>query len=226
MKIKTISFDLWGTLIKANPEYKNARVQFLKEKCNKTEQEIKDVFAALKKDVDDRAERHGLQFNNTHVNQILLDSLDISYINLSVHEYIKFASEQMIKHPPILMDEARNVLFTLKNQGYRLMVASNVAFTSGGIMRMVLEKLGIKVYFYDFVFSDETLCSKPSVEFFKELHQRSHTLASQILHLGDNHLTDMNGARNYGMQLFHTPDGFNNPQVTANLLNVLEKLKN
>lgn len=218
MKVKTISFDLWGTLIKGNPEYKKARVEFLQQSTAKTAEEIQAVMTKIKFDVDKKVEKYGLQFNDNDLYKLLLNSLDITDNKLNVKEYVGFCHSTFVSNPPILCKEVINTLETLTAENYRILASSNTVFVTGKTMRIVLMKLGIFDYFYDFIFSDEVGYSKPHVEFFKSLHEKSHTFAEDILHTGDNSITDMNGARNYGMQHFFAPDGFELPETTSKLL--------
>lgn len=219
MKIKTISFDIWGTLVKANPEYSKQRIEFLKQHA--TAEQIEAALKYLKADVDKKAEKHGIQFVTEDLYGMFLNSLGIQY-KLSTYDYMAFCNTTMINNPPILMSETINLLQTLKQHGYRIMLASNTVFTSGKIMRTVLMKLQIIDYFYDCIFSDEVGYSKPHLEFFKQLHQKSHTFTDQILHTGDNANTDMLGARNYGMRLHLAKNGYDTTESMNQLLEVLE----
>lgn len=228
MKVKTISFDLWATLIKANPEYKKHRVDFLlQHTTDKTGDDIQKVMTKIKTDIDSRVEKYGTQFDDVELYKLLLSSLDIPETKLKAKDYMAFCHSGIISHPPLLLSQVINVLESLKVKDYRMLVASNTLFASGKIMRVVLMKLGIFEYFYDCIFSDEVGFSKPHAEFFKQIHQKSHTFAENILHTGDNSVTDMNGARNYGMQHFFAPQGFESVETTIELLNALEyKSKN
>ena len=221
MKIKTISFDVWGTLVKPNPEYSKQRVDFLKSYVT-DENQIATNLKHLKKDVDKRAEKNGMQFNIHDLYKIFLHSLNITHNKLPVNDYISFCNSCMINNPPILMSQTHNLLEFLKANDYRIMLASNNVFSSGKIMRTVLMKLGLFDYFYDCIFSDEVGFAKPHHEFFKQLHQKSHTFAEQILHTGDNIDTDMLGARSYGMKLHLCEKGYDSTESVNKLLETLE----
>lgn len=226
MKVKTISFDLWGTLIKGNPEYKKLRIEFLQQYCNKSENEICDVMQKIKKNADSHVEKYGLQFDDIDLYKTFLSELEIVESKLKVQDFIAFCHTSFINNPPILMDHTIEVLESLKQQNYRIVLSSNTVFIGGKTMRVALIKLRIFEYFYDFIFSDEINYSKPHYEFFKHVNQKSHTLTENILHIGDNQMTDMNGARNYGMNLFLTRDGFSTPETVNSLFNLLKINKN
>lgn len=224
MKVKTISFDLWATLIKANPEYKKQRVEFLlQHTTNKTAEDVQRIMTKIKTDIDSRVEKYGMQFDDIELYKLLLSSLDIPETKLHVKDYMSFCHSNSVSIPPLLLPYAINALETLKSNNYRMVIASNTLFTSGKLMRVIFMKLGIRDYFYDCIFSDEVGFSKPHIEFFKQIHQKSHTFCENILHTGDNSVTDMNGARNYGMQIFYAPDGFSTEKNVTDLLNVLNK---
>jgi FMN phosphatase YigB (HAD superfamily) len=223
MKVKTISFDLWATLIKANPEYKKQRVEYLLQYTDKSVDDIHRIMTKIKTDIDSRVEKYGIQYDDNELYKLLLSSLDIPATKLNFKDYIAFCHSSSVSNPPLLLPYTANVLETLKAKDYRMLIASNTLFTSGKVMRIILMKLGIFDYFHECIFSDEVGFSKPHIEFFKQIHQKSHTFSENILHTGDNSVTDMNGARNYGMQIFFAPDGFATQQTVTDLLNVLNK---
>lgn len=222
MKVKTISFDLWGTLIQPNPEFKQLRIEYLQQHTNKTSEEIVTILNKIKTDVDRRVEKYGIQYNDADLYKMVLNMLDIETNEKTYQNYMTFCHTTFIKHPPILKPQVINLLELLKAHQYRMIISSNTLFIGGKVMRTVLMKLGIFDYFYDCIFSDEIGYSKPHIEFFKQVHQRSHTYAENILHTGDNTVTDMNGCRSYGMQLFYAPEGFSNPETVSHLLDQLK----
>ena len=219
--VKTISFDLWETLISGNPDFKRQRLDYLQSHCKFSESEILASLKKIKTDIDSRVEKHGIQYNDLDLYKMLMHMLDIDAAEST--NYMSFCQTAFIKHPPILKSHAVELLETLKNDGFRLLIASNTVFISGKTMRTVLIKLGIFDYFYDCIFSDEVGYSKPHYEFYKQLHQRSHTFVENILHTGDNSITDMMGAKNYGMQHCFVPTGYDSTEATLRLLNLLKK---
>lgn len=215
---KVISFDLWGTLIKSNPQYKEMRTLYLETITRKDKSEIENVLSRLKKDCDSRAEHLGIQMNIHAVYNILLNELGIH--NLQQINTAKLGIIQLFKtYPPIVIDNATRLLQLLRYQDYRLIIASNNVMIPGTSMRTVLEDIGILQYFSGEVFSDEVGHSKPSIEFFKRVHERSATFASNIVHVGDNQLTDTIGAQKYGINSIEIYKGiFDDPHAFINII--------
>ena len=55
---KTISFDLWNTLITANPTFKHARLNLCIEYSGKTDEECTKILKRVKEDFDYKLYSH------------------------------------------------------------------------------------------------------------------------------------------------------------------------
>jgi len=83
-------------------------------------------------------------------------------------------------------------------------ILSNTGFIKGPTLRKVLEQLNIAQYFDFQLYSDEAGLSKPNKEFFQLLLDEIAIIRSierdQIIHIGDNIKTDIQGAENMGIK--------------------------
>lgn len=205
-----VSFDLWLTLIRSNPLFKNKRDELLKD------------FFSLNPSVDTISERFRLwDVRFTAINEstgrnveaeemicIILADLghDLEKINSSVlAEFFQNMEELFFQfHPGFIEPDLPKYLATLNNKGINLSILSNTGFIKGKLLRKLIGKLDIEKHFKFQAYSDEILCSKPSHEAFKYLFDNANifrkTETGNILHVGDNKNADVFGAGKAGMQ--------------------------
>ncbi len=89
-----------------------------------------------------------------------------------------------------------NTLALLKEQGYRLGIASD---WGSGLPR-ILHTLGLSRYLDWAVVSGVIGFAKPSPQFYQLVVQRAGVPSSQIVHVGDSYYADVRGARTVGME--------------------------
>lgn len=95
-----------------------------------------------------------------------------------------------------LVDGAKEVLETLRAEGYRLFAASN---SFGHLQRSRLEYAGILHYFEDTYISMDIGYDKPDIRFFQEALRRAALRPNEVLMVGDSMTTDILGAQAAGM---------------------------
>lgn len=193
-----ISFDVWNTLINSNPEYKIKR----KELISKYTHEyiiIDDVFNTVKKEFDNLVERFGVHFESKMLYDVIFDELNIEH---SKREYIiRELNELFIEYPPLIYsDDTVKVLEKLKSSGHRLIIISNTVLIDGDILYSALNKIGIGKYFDNAIFSSDVNVSKPNKKIFDIAYGLHDKL--DIVHIGDNAITDGSGAYRYGINYF------------------------
>lgn len=133
----------------------------------------------------------------------LLETLGLDYDASHVKTHFgNLLGEQYIMEPGI---EA-----VLKNLSadYKIYAASN------GVLTMQdnrLELAGLKQYFTDLFVSDDIGYAKPNINFFSESMKRSGFLSSEILMVGDSLVSDIQGAREAGIDsCWYNPYGLEN----------------
>ena len=93
-----------------------------------------------------------------------------------------------------LAEGAKDTLSELKSRGYELAVLSN----NDSRLRNVLDDLGVSPLFDEIFISSELGCEKPDLEIFRSVERTMRKSPDEILHLGDSHSRDFEGARKAG----------------------------
>jgi putative hydrolase of the HAD superfamily len=110
-----------------------------------------------------------------------------------------FANNLFVEHLPLLLNEKIiPTLAQLKTEGYKLNISSNTGFIEGECLVKVLKTMNLLNYFEFCVFSDQIQASKPSNTFYQKVFDKTNVQKQEILHIGDNYLSDFCGATNFG----------------------------
>ncbi len=104
---------------------------------------------------------------------------------------------------PVANDGAADVLADLRGRGLELAVICNTGRTPGGMLRMVLDRLGLAPFLKVLTFSDEVGWRKPHREIFARTLDALGVAPEQASHVGDDVTTDVAGARAIGMRAVH-----------------------
>lgn len=104
---------------------------------------------------------------------------------------------------PGLAPGAGEVLAALRAGGRRLAIVSNTGRTPGVVLRQVLERHGVLGHFEVTSFSDEVGWRKPHPRIFRETLARAGVAPERALHVGDDAVADVAGARAIGMRAGH-----------------------
>jgi HAD superfamily hydrolase (TIGR01509 family) len=103
--------------------------------------------------------------------------------------------------PPRADDGARHALEALARRGLALAVVSNTMRTPGRALRVVLEGHGLLAPFAHLTFSDEVGVRKPAPEIFHLTLARLGVSPGEAVHVGDDPVLDVAGARSAGMRV-------------------------
>jgi putative hydrolase of the HAD superfamily len=103
--------------------------------------------------------------------------------------------------PPTLDDGARKALTVLREEGYTLALVSNTMRTPGVTLRKLLEQFGLLRLFAHTVFSDEVGIRKPDPAIFLGALKAVGGNPATAIHVGDDSLLDVGGARAAGMRV-------------------------
>jgi putative hydrolase of the HAD superfamily len=201
---KHYSFDLWLTLIKSHPSYKQERNRFFYDHFNgkgKSLEEVAKVFRQVDLMCNAINEKTG---NNLEAEEMYLMAISgINDYDQSFHEIDMVAlyndMEQLVfKYLPLIYcDNTAKVLTNLKRADYTLSLLSNTAFIKGKTLREVLKRLEIHDLFDFQLYSDEVGMSKPNQQLFqlmiKTVHASRNVELKEIIHIGDNIKADIEG---------------------------------
>jgi HAD superfamily hydrolase (TIGR01509 family) len=103
--------------------------------------------------------------------------------------------------PPAVDPGAVKALSALREAGYTLAVVSNTMRTPGATLRKLLEQLGLLRCFTHTVFSDEVGVRKPDPAIFLGALRAIGGDAATAIHVGDDGMLDVGGARAAGMRV-------------------------
>lgn len=217
MKINTtssqhFSFDLWLTLIKSNPLFKNKRDQLFKDFFS-IQRSIERVSGAIRlydKVCNKINDRTGIHIETNQIYCLILNELgkDINEVEIKKLEEFYLESEILfMNYKPLLIYPYIDTLFSdLISQGKTISVLSNTAFIKGNTLRKILSYYNLEDFFSFQLYSDELGCAKPNPIAFNQLVEHAFSINENILskldivHIGDNELADYKGAIDAGIQ--------------------------
>ena len=103
--------------------------------------------------------------------------------------------------PPAVDPGARAALETIAARGCTLVLVSNTMRTPGATLRKLLERYGVLGYFKHTTFSDEVGIRKPAPEIFALSLRAVGGDPATAVHVGDDAVLDVEGARAAGMRV-------------------------
>lgn len=204
--IKAVTFDFWNTLYKG-PGANNV-----------TEKRIELVLGVMEQigvDLDRRTivkafkrcwqrayfyqRVKGLEITPRGHVECIKKELGLKLDTASDDKLYRAYTGALLEAPPEMNDGARDVLAEL-NGRYRLAVICNTGATPGLVLRKLMAGDGILDFFKLTVFSDEVGWAKPNVRIFRYTLQRLGVCAGEAVHVGDDTITDVIGAKRAGMK--------------------------
>ncbi len=208
--VRHVSFDLWLTLIKSNPEFKPKRDALLKDYF-KIPHPVEAISAKIRVwDLRFNAinEAGGKNIDSDEMVLIILADLDCDLKRITpnvMEDYYKTMEELFFRYHPVLYEEyLLDYLNRLSDKGITLSLLSNTGFIKGETLKKLLQQLKIAPYLKFQIYSDEIMFSKPSKEAYQHVFDNIKTFntieTNSILHIGDNENADFIGAKNLGMQ--------------------------
>lgn len=208
------SFDLWLTLIRSNPLFKEERTKYFHQKFNfqhKTVSEIAAIFREVDLMVNVVNEKTGKNIDADEMYFMVISRINNGMLLLHDINWVLLEAEMedlLYKHLPFVY--SHETIKTLKhicqNTENTASILSNTGFISGKILRKVLNKLNLDSYFDFQLYSDEVGISKPNPDFFKlmlnqiaVIRETDSVNLNQIIHIGDNEIADIKGADSVGI---------------------------
>jgi len=208
-RYRHISFDLWLTLIKSDPRFKQKRNELLKQHFGIVAGEPGIAECVRKHDIlfNTINEKTGKNIDTEEMWWMILHALEVDLASVSTTAIADFeakAEELFFQYPPVLIDEnTADVLAMLRHRDITLSILSNTAFIKGRVLRKLLHELDIAKHFHFQVYSDEVGYSKPHRRIFDCMYREADAIRSlgvhEILHIGDNPVADVQGADDYGI---------------------------
>jgi putative hydrolase of the HAD superfamily len=211
---KHISFDLWLTLIRSGKDFKKEKAKqfcsFFQVQADPAE--VERTFREVDLLCNRINETVGKNVDSFEMYMLVLHKLGADMSSLrpeTLEEFYRYTEQLFFRHPPqLLNDEILTLLKTLKERGYTLNILSNTGYIKGRLLRRLMEYNGVAQYMDFQVYSDEAYASKPSPAIFEQMYRQAQdiyagSLSKQnIVHIGDNILTDVGGAKSFGINAF------------------------
>lgn len=208
--IRHLSFDLWRTLIRSGPSYKQRRSRLLRDHFGLT-QPLEAVQKAVRRwDLasDTLNEMTGLNIDAIEIYGLVLLDLGVKPHSVTSEDFSTFyqkTEELFLTCLPVLIEpDAIDELVGLRQRGFSLSLLSNTGFIRGPTVRAALSQLGFGTVFDAQLYSDELRASKPAKPAFDavwiEAQRHGCSERNEVLHIGDNRLADVRGSRNYGFR--------------------------
>ncbi|MEM1622591.1 MAG: HAD family hydrolase [Sulfolobales archaeon] len=199
--IKTVSFDLWFTLIwEKHPEdeeaYSSMRVESI---LNVLKSRGYDVSITRVRELYSGLGPSRMFMSSYDVASIILAGLGLRVDEGLVYEIAEAYELSTEKFKPRENPEALEVLPQLKRMGLKVAIVSNTSFSKRGV-RALLKNVGISDYVDVIVSSSEVGSVKPHRSIFQELVRSVGDKPAEIVHVGDSCFEDVLGALGYGMR--------------------------
>jgi len=212
MQVKTITVDLWGTLLFDSPSSDN---RYKKRRLA----DIESLLAAAGVTVSTAALDRAYDESGTYLSRVWATHRDVpvdehirailAAINPGLPKrvpptlmtaLIEAYSQPILVVPPTVDDTALTALESLNVGGYTLALISNVMRTPGVSLRRLLEQFRLLRYFQHTTFSDEVRIRKPAPEIFHITLRAVAGEPATSVHVGDDPILDVQGARAAGMR--------------------------
>ena len=151
-------------------------------------------------------EKLGQDFTNDELIIQVLKSFSIKISHEEAKQIINAYFESLLPYT-VPYPNVKNILEILA-QKFTLVLASNHSWPWHGYK--VLQLIGIDKFFRKIVFSGDIGYAKPHTKMFDLAFTGLNVEKNEILHVGDNPSTDIDGAINYGLYTIwcHTRDHF------------------
>jgi len=211
--IKAVTFDCWGTLLLDSPAadegYRRERLAGMgavldQASVSVTSHHLAQAYTMAGRRLAELWRGHRDLPVLGHV-RALLDAIDPALsarLSSAVLDALVDAySSPAGRVPPAIDPGATEALDALSRRGCALGVVSNVMRTPGVVLRSVLEGPGLLESFAVLTFSDECGIRKPDPEIFLRTLRHIGVAPEQAVHVGDDPVLDVEGARDAGMRV-------------------------
>lgn len=227
--VKAITFDLWGTLIRSNSNFEKEKLDYFANYSGLKISDVKREFDSVKKGFNENVSLYGMHFPKRYVLETILRRLNCTVEESMTNLLFRHYEKMFLDNKPFLYsDETLETLEKIKRKQIPMYLVSNTLLIEGSILTRVLDKLQIRKYFNYFFYSDEVGFSKPSQKMYDNVFVHINenysyiTTRNLVLHVGNDMVTDYEGAKSYGFQslLINDPDIHNNHTI-KNVLDLL-----
>lgn len=207
-----ITFDVWNTLIVANPTFSRLRTEEIAGAYGITFEEAKEAYTLVKHFLDQSAEIAGICMSTPQCWRLLDSTINrmrrkqgLIVVDVGLDQLISNCNDMFRQNLPIFTEETKDVLKRLKAKGHKLGIISNTNFIAGHILYDELFKeLDV---FTTVLFSDNFGHAKPHFKTFESVRYHLQREDDEVMvHVGDNLICDGGAVRcDYSFQHVTNP---------------------
>ncbi|RZM25773.1 MAG: HAD family hydrolase [Pedobacter sp.] len=211
---KHYSFDLWLTLIRSNPIFKQERARVFYERYNrkgKSLEEVSAVFRQVDLMVNSINEKTGKNVDAEEMYLMvisIINDFSTDFADIDVDRLYADMEQLIMENMPLVYcGESMGVLYKLKESGVSTTsLLSNTGFIKGMTLRKILTELRLDELLDFQLYSDEVRMSKPNAQFFKlmldtiDRNKHIDLDLAEVIHIGDNPHADVKGAEASGIK--------------------------
>ncbi|MHA2313441.1 MAG: HAD family hydrolase [Candidatus Thorarchaeota archaeon] len=210
--IEAITFDLWWTILIDTPEFDETRKKIRMKGFHRIlgsqglDTSLEDLHNAY-----DRSRKvlEDIWFTNEEIapsdqikvildlaGSVIWEEFDDDVLSELEMEY----GSAILRDLPQLDEEIVGILQACKDKNLKVGLICNVGRSSGRYLTKTLEELGIVSYFDSLIFSNEIGVRKPDPRIFRIALGKLGTTPDHTVHVGDELMSDVLGAKNVGIR--------------------------
>lgn len=204
--LKAVTFDFWNTLY-VGPYRRDVLWQrvsrvhkvLAESGYHYTEEEIGSTFKSCWRKAHFYERVEGLEMTPGQHLEYINHQLGLNPDGALFDRLYQAYTEIFLDCPPRLNQGLPKVLQELSPH-YQLAVICNTGATPGVVLREVMKREQMDDYFQVLVFSDEVTWAKPNTRIFQHTLAQLGVEPQEAVHVGDDPITDVIGARKMGMK--------------------------
>ena len=203
------SFDLWLTLIRSNPEFKNKRNLLFKDffEIDSSIERVSEVVRYYDVLCNNINEKTGLNLSTYEIYYLILNALEVDLSLNDVNRLGEFYQETETLFfnykPELIFPHIKLQFEEIVNEGKSINILSNTGFIKGKSLRKIIAYYELDSSIDFQIYSDEVGFSKPNKEIFdlmlNKITKNRKIHLSDIVHIGDNPKADIIGASSIGI---------------------------
>lgn len=197
--IRAVTYDCWGTLLKdrdwegAMATRRSALLRFLDLSEDEATELLQEAWAR-----HDDAWKQVETFGPGRMAAYCLEAKGI-FDDDKIAELTREFEEASIASGVDAVEGAQDTLTALAAANIRLGLVCDTGFSTGRVVRQLLDDNGLLDHLEVLCFSDEVGVPKPGAEIFDKALAELGVTPPEAVHIGDLRRTDIAGAQNFGM---------------------------
>lgn len=209
-KYNHLSFDLWLTLIRSNPEFKQKRNLLFKDffEINAPIEKVTEVIRYYDVLCNNINEKTGSNLSTYEIYYLILNALGVDLLVNGTEKLGEFYNETEVLFfnykPELIFQNIKHQFEEIVKEGKSINILSNTGFIKGRSLKKLLSHYELTDSISFQIYSDEVGFSKPNNEIFQlvfdQVNESRVVKKNEILHIGDNSVADYNGALNFGFE--------------------------